>query len=352
MPNQRLIHQMTLTCGLAWTALAACQNPSPPMGGENTMSADVDGSTSGGDGGSLVPASCPALQSGVDLVPMTTAAPTCADATAAPMTLAYGSGADNKLDLRRPSTGTGPFPTVIWIHGGGWKGGSRTDVFQAYRLVCKGYAVASVDYRLSGTAPFPAQIYDVKAAIRFLRANAQSYNLDPQRFATFGSSAGGHLSALAATSAGVADLEDLTQGNSGVSSSVAAGIVWYGPTDIGQMDAQLLTQGCTGATHGQAGSAESDFLGCTVNTAACAPAIKRANPITYVGANTPPLFMLHGTTDCIVPNMQTTLLKQAMDAAGRCALKRNVVGAGHGGPEWTSVPVQDTLSPFLDAVLK
>jgi len=350
MRNPRLIHEMTLACCLAWTALCGCQNPSPNGGGDSDMSSDVDSSAS--DGGTIVPAPCPSLQSGVDLVATTTAAPTCPDATAAPVTLAYGSGADNKLDLRKPSTGTGPFPTVIWIHGGGWKGGSRTDVFQAYRLVCKGYAVASIDYRLSGTAPFPAQIYDVKAAIRFLRANAKTHNLDPQRFATFGSSAGGHLSALAATSAGVADLEDLTQGNAGVSSSVAAGIVWYGPTDIGQMDAQLLTQGCTGATHGQAGSAESDFLGCTVSTPACAPAIKRANPITYVGATTPPLFMLHGTVDCIVPNMQTTQLKQAMDAAGRCALKRNVVGAGHGGPEWTSTPTQDTLAPFLDAVLK
>jgi acetyl esterase/lipase len=225
-------------------------------------------------------------------------------------------------------------------------------VLQASRLVCKGYAVASIDYRLSGTAPFPAQIYDVKAAIRFLRANAQTYKLDPKRFATFGSSAGGHLAGLAATSGGIADLEDLTLGNSGVSSSVAAGVVWYGPTDIGQMDAELLAQGCPSATHGLAGSAESDFLGCTVSSAACAPAIARANPITYVGASTPPIFLLHGTADCTVPNMQTTLLKQAIDAVGGCAIKRNVVGAGHGGAEWQSAPVQDTLAPFFDAVLK
>jgi predicted esterase len=80
--------------------------------------------------------------------------------------------------------------------------------------------------------------------------------------------------------------------------------------------------------------------------------IKRANPITYVGASTPPIFMMHGTADCVVPNAQTTLLKQAMDAAGRCALKRNVVGAGHGGPEWTSQPAQDTLAPFSQCSLE
>jgi acetyl esterase/lipase len=204
---------------------------------------------------------------------------------------------------------------------------------------------------LSGTAPFPAQIYDVKAAIRYLRATASSHNLDPQRFATFGSSAGGHLSALATTSGGVADLEDLTLGNPTVSSEVQAGIAWYAPTDIGKMDAELLAQACPGADHGKAGSPESDLLACTVETPACVSAIARANPITYVGAKTPPLLMLHGTADCTVPNQQTTLLQEAMDAAGRCATKRNVVGAAHGGPEWQSAPVQDTLQPFLDAVL-
>jgi acetyl esterase/lipase len=240
---------------------------------------------------------------------------------------------------------------VVWIHGGGWKGGSRLDFAQAGRLVCKGYAVASIDYRLSGTAPFPAQIHDVKAAIRYLRATASSHNLDPKRFATFGSSAGGHLSALAATSGGVTDLEDLTMGNPTTSSEVQAGVAWYAPTDIGKMDAELLAEGCPGANHGKAGSAESDFLGCTVETAACGPAIARANPVTYVGTKTPPIFMLHGTADCIVPNLQTTLLEQAMIAAGRCAGKRSVAGAGHGGLEWQSAPVQDTLQPFLDAVL-
>jgi acetyl esterase/lipase len=272
MYRQKLATALSLT-GILLATVPGCENSQPS--GMDTLDMQAAGDMAVGiDLGGTGQASCPSLQSGVDLVATTTSAATCADATAAPMTIAYAAGADNKLDLRKPSTGAGPFPTVIWIHGGGWKGGSRTDVFQAYRLVCSGYAVASIDYRLSGTAPFPAQIYDVKAAIRFLRANAKTYNLDPQRFATFGSSAGGHLAALAATSAGVADLEDMTLGNPGVSSAVSAAVVWYGPTDIGQMDSALLAQGCAPGTasHGQAGSAESDFLGCTVNTAACAPA--------------------------------------------------------------------------------
>ncbi|HEX5748815.1 MAG TPA: prolyl oligopeptidase family serine peptidase [Archangium sp.] len=286
-------------------------------------------------------------------MPDTSTAPSCADATAAPTTLAYASGSSHLLDLYRPSTGSGPFPTVIWIHGGGWRSGSRLNVEQARRLVCRGYAVASIDYRLSTTAPFPAQIHDVKAAIRFLRANAASHGLDPQRFATFGSSAGGHLAALAATSNGVAELEDLSQGNAGFSSAVQAVIDWYGPTDFARMDAQLLAQGCSAgsASHSQPDSAESQLLGCTVGTAGCASAVQRANPITYVSASAPPMLILHGSADCVVPAAQSTLLSSSMQQAEGCVLQRRVVGAGHGGTPWLSTPVQDTSAAFLDAVL-
>ncbi len=289
----------------------------------------------------------------MDLVPATIAAPVCAQATA-PVTMGYAPGASHQLDLFRPTSGTGPFPTVIWIHGGGWRSGSRADAEQSRRLVCRGYAVASIDYRLSDVAQFPAQIHDVKAAIRYLRANAATLNLDGNRLATFGSSAGGHLAALAATSAGVADLEDLSQGNATTSSAVKAGISWYGPTDLALMDSQLLAESCPpgSAVHSAATSAESVFLGCTVGDASCAPTVRRANPVTYVGANSPPLLVLHGMLDCTVPRAQSDLMKSAMDSAGRCAIRRNVVGAGHGGVEWQSTPPQDAAATFFDAVLK
>ena len=299
-------------------------------------------------------AACPTGLPTGPLVPDGTTAPTCADANATPLTLTYASGSGHALNLFRPSTGSGPFPTVVWIHGGGWRGGSRQDVNQARRLVCRGYAVASIDYRLSGTDVFPAQIHDVKAAVRFLRANASSYNLDPARFAAFGSSAGGHLAALAGTSQGVAGLEDPTQGNGGVSSAVQAVVDWYGPTDFSRMDSQLLARGCApgSAQHSQPGSPESDLVGCTVGDASCQAAVQRANPITHVGAGDPPMLILHGDADCTVPREQSLLLASAMNAAGRCVLRRDVVGAGHGGPEWVSTPVQNTTANFLDAVLK
>jgi acetyl esterase/lipase len=287
-----------------------------------------------------------------DITPGTTA-PLCAANT--PLTLSYvNAGAPaQKLDLYLPPTGAAPFPTVIWIHGGGWSIGDKADVGVAKRLVCRGYAVASINYRLSGAAKFPAQIYDVKAAIRYLRANAAAYNLDANRFASFGSSAGGHLASLAGTSGGVADLEDLSLGNANFSSSVQAAVAWYGPSDFAKMDAQLLAQGCSAnsATHGGRDSPESNLLGCTVSEPACASAILRANPATYVNAGTPPMLFMHGTQDCTVPNGQSTVMKTAMDTFARCSAKRNVLGAAHGGLAWDTVPVQDAVSAFLDIVL-
>jgi len=298
-------------------------------------------------------ASCPALQDGVALRPGSTLAPECT--VSEPTTLAYASGDSHQLDLYRPASASGYVPTVIWIHGGGWMMGSRIPTEQVLRLVCRGYAVASIDYRLSDTAKFPAQIHDVKAAIRFLRANAAQYKLDPNRFASFGSSAGGHLATLAATSIGVTALEDLSQGNRTTSSAVQAAVDWYGPMDFARMDTQVLAQpGCTAddANHSRASSAESLFLGCTVGDAACAAAVKSANPVTYVSASTPPLFVLHGTADCTVPVAQSDLLKTAMARAGRCAVRRNLIGADHGGDAWETAPPQDALAGFLDAVLK
>jgi acetyl esterase/lipase len=280
-------------------------------------------------------------------------APACV--SDAPITLSYvANGAPaQKLDLYLPnSTNTNAYPTVVWIHGGGWIMGDKADVAAVKRLVCKGYAVASINYRLSGTAKFPAQIYDVKAAIRFLRANAANYKLDPNKFASFGSSASGHLASLAATSGGVADLEDLSLGNVSTSSHVHAGVAWYGPSDFAQMDAQTINQGCSAAaaTHGRSDSPESNLLGCTIANAPCAANIRRANPVNYISRNTPPLLLMHGTQDCTVPNAQSTVVQTAMQAANRCSTKRNVIAASHGGAAWESNAVQDAVTEFLSTV--
>jgi acetyl esterase/lipase len=120
------------------------------------------------------------------------------------------------------------------------------------------------------------------------------------------------------------------------------------------MDDQIRAQSCPAdrGGHSQDGSAESLLLGCAVGDAACASSVARANPITYVGANTPPLYLLHGTEDCTVPRGQSELLKAAADRAGRCAAYRRVVGADHGGPEWLSAPVQDAMADFFVRTLR
>ena len=192
----------------------------------------------------------------------------------------------------------------------------------------------------------------MKAAIRFLRANATLHNLDATRFVAAGSSAGGHLAALAGTSAGVAALEDLSLGNATVSSAVQAVIDWYGPTDLAQMDAQLLAQGCGAgrANHNDANSGESRLLGCALPT--CDPArLTAVNPITYVDRNDPPFIILHGDLDCTVPTAQSHLLGDALLAVGRCPWRGTVAGAAHGGPAWTSPEVQATSAAFLRVAL-
>jgi acetyl esterase/lipase len=297
---------------------------------------------------------CPAGLVAGDITPSTITAPACDSANFDSHTdVAYAAHGSALLDLLVPRNVAAPLPLVIWIHGGGWQSGDKTNRAQAQRLVCRGYALASINYRLSDSAIFPAQIHDVKAAIRFLRANAAVYGLDPTRIAVFGSSAGGHLAALAGTSDGTAVLEDLAMGNPLVSSRVQAVVDWYGPTRLTVMDAQLLAQGCPAgsASHGDASSAESRLLGCTLSSGDCADEAQRADPAQYTDSSDPPQLLLHGTDDCVVPAGQSTLLGQALSATGSCVIDRRVQGAAHGGAAWTSAEVQDATAEFLDRVL-
>lgn len=280
-----------------------------------------------------------------DIVPGVQAAPSCpSSAYTLDADLAYGTDPAQKLDLYRPRGASGRLPTVVWIHGGGWRSGDKTQLEQSRRLVCHGYALASVNYRLSGQALFPAQVDDVKAAIAFLRAHASAYGLDPRRFAAFGSSAGGHLAALAGTSGPIL-------GSGGA--HVRAVVDWYGPVDFARMDEQLLAQGCNPGTanHGQPGSAESQLLGCTVSDPACAASVRAADPAAYATISEPAFLLLHGDADCTVPRAQDALLQAALTEAGGCVLARTVRGAGHGGPAWSTPEVQDPVAGFLDAVL-
>jgi acetyl esterase/lipase len=252
--------------------------------------------------------------------------------------LAYASTSPSQvLDLWLPENVTGPVPLVVFIHGGAFKMGDKSmEAGNVASVLEKGYAAASLNYRLSGEAIFPAAVADVKAAVRWLRANAATYGLDPDRFATWGESAGGHLAAMIGVTGDQATIfDDPSLGNADVSSAVQAVVDWYGPSDFLQMDAQFeanMPAACGGTVqnHDDASSPESAFLGAAIQSVP--DVATAANPITYVATATElPVFSLAaGDSDCLVPHQQVLILDEALRAAGGTSSVTIVPGAGHG----------------------
>ena len=273
-------------------------------------------------------------------------------ATPAAQDVAYATAsATQKLDLYLPE-GDGPFPVVISVHGGGFMMGDKADAMGTTgfdQLLAEGYAVAAVNYRLSSEAKFPAAIEDVKAATRWLRANAASYNLDPDHFGAWGASAGGNLVALLGTSCGADDIEGADLGNADQSSCLQAVVDWFGPTDFLQMDTQFAGTSCP-QTHDAADSPESQYLGAPVQDVPQLAA--QANPITYITAEAPAFLIQHGTADCNVPPQQSQLLYDALTAAGVNATLNQIDGAGHGCAEFSDAANMQVVIDFLNANLK
>lgn len=246
-----------------------------------------------------------------------------------------------RLDLYVPA-GAPPFPLIMWLHGGEWRQGDKRlrPGHPALRQRERGYAVAAVEYRLSGEALFPAQVHDAKAALRFLRAHAAAYGLDPRHVAAWGASAGGHLATLLGTSAGVGDLEDHAQGHADQPGDVQAVVDWYGPTDFLEME----------PSHDAADSPESQLLGAPLRT--CPERARLANPITYASARTPPFFIQHGTADALVEPRQSERLHAALRAAGAVSSYVPLAGAGHGGVAFVTAENVARVERFLDAHLR
>jgi len=239
------------------------------------------------------------------------------------------------LDLYLPATG-GRRPLLIWTGGSAWLADNGKDSAApiADVFTARGFAVAGVSVRSSGQAVFPAQLNDIKAAIRWLRANARPYGLDPQRFAIMGDSSGGWTTAMAALTGNVHAFEG-NVGLKGFSSRVQAAVAFYPPTDFLQMDQQMLPGACAffnlilGLTdcHNDPLSPESRLVGCAIQT--CSPATERANPVNHVDRSDPPMMILHGQADPLVPHAQSILLYNAIRA--RCGEVDffSVPGAGH-----------------------
>ena len=269
--------------------------------------------------------------------------------------LAYATVSDaQKLDLYLPTTGSGPFPVVVMIHGGGFMFGDKTDgggLAGVDQLVDAGYAIASINYRLSSEATYPAQINDAKAAVRLLRANASKYNLNPDKIGAWGASAGGNLVALLGTTCGVAELEGADLGNADRSSCVQAVVDWFGPIDFLAMDEQFAGTSCP-QNHNDASSPESKLVGAAIQTVP--DLVKTTNPMNYIDATDAPFFIQHGSADCNIPPVQGKNLADALGAAigPENATYTLIDGAGHGGAQFETESNLQLVMDFLDKHLK
>ena len=242
-----------------------------------------------------------------------------------------------KLDLYLPSKPKGA-ALVVWIHGGGWRKGNKGKCFITW-LPEHGYAVASISYRFSSTAKFPAQLHDCKGAVRWLRANAKKYGYDPDKFYVAGASAGGHLTALMATTSGHEKLEGTVGGNLKQSSTVQGAIDYYGPTDF------VLRSRTQPSRANEKGSVVYDLLGGGAHEEI--EAAKLASACYHVSKDDAPLLVLHGNSD------KTVLIDQskAIVAAYRkmvLPVEFHVIdGAGHGGNVFYSGENANRLLNFL-----
>ncbi len=258
--------------------------------------------------------------------------------------LVYAQTGDRKLlvDIYLPADNPEPY-LIVWVHGGAWHSGSKEN--PPTGLLEKGYALASVDYRLSVEAPFPAMIHDIKAAIRYLRANAHTYGYQASKIIIAGSSAGGHLAALIGTTNGHPELEGNLGDYLSTSSDVQATIDLFGPTNF----LTILDQS---TPHGLSVRAPALALLLGRPVGQVSELAKLASPVFQVDASDPPMFISHGDQDIQVP------INQAHELHGACkqhqvkVLFEVIHGAGHGSPDYFQPEFTEKIGAFLAEVLE
>ena len=241
------------------------------------------------------------------------------------------------LDLARPKKRPATaFPAFVYMHGGAWESGSKEDGIPAICYYAQhGFIAASIGYRLSGEAQYPTQIEDCKCAVRFLRANAAEYGIDPQRIGAMGVSSGGHVAALLALTG---DKGPFTAkgGWENVSSEVAAVCDLFGVSDFLQMPKKHIPE---------AMSATARFLGGTIDEV---PArYIEASPVNYVHAGAPSFLLIHGDADSLVPMQQSEILRDVLKKAGVETTLHIVKGAAHGSQNVVTPEVRAMLLAFL-----
>ncbi len=246
-----------------------------------------------------------------------------------------------KLDLHRPQ-GERP-PVIVYVHGGAWRGGSKEDV-PIGSLMERGYAIASVNYRLSTQAVFPAQVHDIKAAIRFLRANAGVYHINADKIVIIGSSAGGHLAALVGVTNGVKALEGTVGEHLEQSSDVQGIVSFFGASNLQTILSQSTAHGLSVRI-----PALKLLLGDTPDKK---PELARlASPVEHLDKNDPPLLMIHGDADPQMPPQQSDELAKGYRGLGLPMTLIVMPGSRHGGAEFYDDERTVIVSKFLDKVL-
>ena len=229
----------------------------------------------------------------------------------------YGSQSPRQhMDILAPKGAKG-LPAVIWIHGGGWNDENLTEKYrpepELARLAKLGFVCASIEYRLAKHAPFPAQIEDCKCAVRFLRANAEQFGIDPNKIGAWGESAGGHLTALLAATAGVREFEG-EGGWNDQSSEIQAAVPWYAPYD---MVKSIGAGELCSLLYGGDPDEKKDL-------------IWASSPMKYAGGKLPPMLCMHGDMDRLVPTWQTLDFYRAARDHGNPVELVIVPGQGHG----------------------
>jgi acetyl esterase/lipase len=263
-----------------------------------------------------------------------------------------------QLDLYLPA-GKGPFPVVIYIHGGAFRFGDKREHIGGLaddirRLHAEGIAIASINYRMSGEAPFPAAVADTKAAIRWLRSHAQELGIEPTEIGLWGKSAGANLALMAGLTGGDSTLYDAKLGMTDVSDHVQAVVSMYAPTDFLTMDRQLLASPCSksAAGHDKADSPESVYIGAPIQQSQ--ELARHASPISQVSAAAPPTLLQAGTADCVVPGAQSQELFDALlPLVGAERVKLMMLpGATHADSMFDAAANLDVVAQFLRTHLR
>jgi acetyl esterase/lipase len=259
-------------------------------------------------------------------------------------------GADLKLDLAVPA-GDGPFPAIVCVHGGGWHSGSKGSHAERIKeCAMNGYVAATISYRLAPRNHFPAPLHDVKCAVRWLRAHADTYHIDKDHIGAFGDSAGGHLVCLL----GVTGKKDALEGDTGYkdqSSAVQAVVAYYPPTDLTMLHDVIDGLKLNNALVSKAKKIVEDLMGGSPSKVG-REAYLAASPVHHVSKEAAPTLLIHGTADLVVPCIQSQLLERKLKEAGAEAKLVLVDKAGHGFSGRSAEMARQATAEFFDRYLK